>query len=104
MSLTIIGQCLIEDREEWRMNLEQASFLGLIGSGLSIAAFCGFTLVGILFVQLLDTVEGHFKRFADRRSSGKAVLPASEYPAAGATSLLEVRGAPGAIREIASDV
>jgi hypothetical protein len=39
------------------MNIELASYLGLIGSGLAIAAFFGLTLIGILFVRMLDGIE-----------------------------------------------
>jgi hypothetical protein len=41
------------------MDTEQASYLGLIGSGLAIAAFFGLTLIGILFVRMLDSIERH---------------------------------------------
>ena len=39
------------------MNIELASYLGLVGSGLTIAALFGLTLIGILFVRLLDGIE-----------------------------------------------
>ena len=71
------------------MNVEQASFLGLVGSGLSIAAFCGLTFVGILFVRVLDLIEGHFTRMAGRHSTARAVVVRSEQPAAQAFRLPE---------------
>ena len=39
------------------MNIELASYLGLVGSGLTIAAVFGLALIGILFVRLLDGIE-----------------------------------------------
>jgi hypothetical protein len=56
------------------MNLEQASLLGLIGSGLSIAAFCSLTVVGILFVRLLDFFEGYCTNLAARWRQARAIL------------------------------
>ena len=44
------------------MNMELASYLGLIGSGVAIVAFFVLTLIGIFFVRLLDGVEGHCTR------------------------------------------
>jgi hypothetical protein len=63
------------------MNIEQASFLGLVGSGLSIAAFCSLTLLGILFVRVLDFIEGHCIRMAGRYGTAQAVVVRSEHPA-----------------------
>jgi len=61
------------------MNLEQASFLGLIGSGLSVAAFCALTLAGILFVWLLDLIERHCARIAMRWREAKAISSDLEH-------------------------
>jgi hypothetical protein len=44
------------------MNIELASYLSLIGSGVAIAAFIGMTFVGIIFVRLLDGIEGYCAR------------------------------------------
>ena len=71
------------------MNIEQASFLGLVGSGLSIAAFCGLTAVGIVFVRVLDLIEGYFMRMAGRYGTAKAVVARSEQPASQASRLPE---------------
>ena len=71
------------------MNIEQASFLGLVGSGLSIAAFCSLTVVGILFVRLLDLIEGHFIRMSVRHGAAKAVVVRSQQPASEASLLPE---------------
>jgi hypothetical protein len=47
------------------MNIEElASCLSLIGSGLAIAAVVGMTFVGIIFVRLLDGIEGFCVRQA----------------------------------------
>ena len=46
------------------MNVELASYLGLIGSGVAIAAFFVLTLVGFFFVRLLDGIEGYCTRAA----------------------------------------
>jgi hypothetical protein len=46
------------------MNIELASYLSLIGSGLAIAAFIGMTFVGIIFVRLLDGIEAYCARRA----------------------------------------
>jgi hypothetical protein len=46
------------------MNIELASFLSLIGSGVAIAAFVGMTLLGIIFVRLLDGIECYCARRA----------------------------------------
>ncbi len=61
------------------MNLDQASFLGLIGSGLSIAAFCGLTSIGILFVSLLDRIDGYCARVVVGRVAPKVVPPRLEF-------------------------
>jgi hypothetical protein len=37
----------------------RAAYLGLVGSGVAIAAFFVLTLVGIFFVRLLDGIEGY---------------------------------------------
>jgi hypothetical protein len=63
------------------MDLEQASFLGLIGSGLSVAAFFGLTLAGILFVWLLDLIEGHCARIAMRWRKAKVISSSLGYSA-----------------------
>ena len=46
------------------MNMELASCLSLIGSGVAIAAFVGMTFVGIIFVRLLDGIECYCARRA----------------------------------------
>ena len=71
------------------MNIEQASVLGLVGSGLSIAAFCSLTLVGILFVRVLDLIEGHCIRMAGRYGVAKAVVVRAEEPGSHASRLPE---------------
>jgi hypothetical protein len=76
------------------MNAEQASFFGLIGSGLSIAAFCGLTLIGIMFVQVLDIVEGHFTRLAGRLATTDGVMPISEYDGSEPPNLADGASAP----------
>jgi hypothetical protein len=54
------------------MNIELASYLGLIGSGVAIAAFFVLTLVGIFFVRLLDAIEGYCTRAAMRWKKANA--------------------------------
>jgi len=63
------------------MNLELASYLSLVGSGLALAAFFGITVIGILFVRVLDGIEGYCMRVAVQWDKAKAVAPAVHYSA-----------------------
>ena len=54
------------------MNMELASYLGLIGSGVAIVAFFVLTLIGIFFVRLLDGIEGYCTRAAMRWNKANA--------------------------------
>jgi hypothetical protein len=51
------------------VNTELASYLGLVGPSIAIAAFSAFTLIGIFFVRLLDSIEGFCTRAAIRSRS-----------------------------------
>jgi hypothetical protein len=66
------------------MNTELASYLGLIGSGVAIAAFFVLTLVGIYFVRLLDGIEGYCTRAAMRCKKANANRSGLEYSAGAA--------------------
>ena len=80
------------------MNIEQASFFGLIGSGLSIAAFCGLTVVGILFVRVLDFIEGYFARVGMPWMQTGKVLSAVQYAAGNLSG-----STPRILSEVAAD-
>jgi hypothetical protein len=53
------------------MNVELASYVGLIGSGLAIATFFGLSLIGILFVRLLDSIERYCTARREAREPGQ---------------------------------
>jgi hypothetical protein len=57
------------------MSIEVASNFGLIGSGLAIGAFFGLTVIGILFVRVLDGIEGYGARIAVRWNETNAIPP-----------------------------
>jgi hypothetical protein len=57
------------------MDMELASYFGLIGSGLALLALFMLTAMGILFVRLLDAIEGWCARVALRWSETKAIVP-----------------------------
>jgi hypothetical protein len=61
------------------VNIELASYLGLIGPGITIAAFSALTLIGIFFVRLLDGVEGFCTRAAIRWNKTNAIRSSMEY-------------------------
>jgi hypothetical protein len=63
------------------MNIELASYLGLMGSGVAIVAFFVLTLVGIFFVRLLDGIEGYCTRAAMRWKKTNAIHSGLEYSA-----------------------
>jgi hypothetical protein len=83
---SFLGWC-VPDRNRLRargadLNIEWASYVGLVGTGLSIAAFFGLTAVGILFVRLLDGIEGYCHRVGVRWNKTKAIVSGSESASA----------------------
>ena len=60
------------------MNIELASYLGLVGSGLTIAALFGLTLIGILFVRLLDGIE-HYCSAIKHKGSMSLLLSVTDW-------------------------
>jgi hypothetical protein len=70
------------------MNVESASYLGLVGSGLSIAAFFGLTAMGILFVRLLDGIKGYCRHVEIRWKKTKALVSGLESAGAGGTKFI----------------